>query len=346
MKICQIMLAKDFGGAERYYVDLSSKLAARGHELIAISHAGSVAGRLLQATPGIEHYAVSVLGSWDPFIVQKISAILARHQPEVVQAHLARGAHIAGKATAKLQIPLLAHTHNFIKLKYYKQVDTFIPATRAQYDYLLAHGITAEKIRLIRNFSAFPPVAEIKPRKEVKTLVSHGRFVHKKGFDLLLQALARLADRQINLRLAGEGPERENLEKLMAQHNLQDRVQLAGWQDNVRDFLLPGDLFVLPSRDEPFGIAVLEAMACGLPIVAARCQGPGEVLDESCAWLCEPGNADALLAALERAINDPAGRTARARAALKLYKDKYFIEKIIPQFEETYQQTIARFAVG
>ena len=341
MKICQIMLAKGFGGAERYYVDLAIVLAERGHDVLAISHQGSPAAKMLAEIPGIQAHCVTVLGKWDPFIAGKIRTIIAEHKSEGVQAHLARGAFIAGKITRKMHIPLFAHTHNLIKLKYYKNVDKFIVSTNVQSQYLIDKGITADKIQLIRNFSAFKPVSATQCRQSVQKIVAHGRFVHKKGFDILLRSLAAIPNDNVELHIAGDGPERESMLTLARQLELKDKVYFPGWQNNIRNFLLQGDLFVLPSREEPFGIALLEAMACGIPMISTLCHGPLEILDETVAYLCKPDNVESLAQAMKTAIQDGMGRTAKAQTALTLFQQHYAIDKAANQFEALYRQTSA-----
>ncbi len=334
------MLTKGFGGAERYYIDLTTALAERGHDVLAISHSGSISEKILNKISGVNQRSVSVLGKWDPFIARKVLDIVADNGAALIQAHLARGAFIAGKVTHKLNIPLLVHTHNFVNLKYYKNVDKFIPCTKAQYQYLIDNGITADKIRLIQNFSAFNPVDNISCNRSIKKIVAHGRFVHKKGFDLLIKSFANIQNNDMALFIAGDGPERASTIRLASRLNLQDRVHFPGWQNDIRRFLLQGDLFILPSRDEPFGIALLEAMSCGIPVVSTKCHGPIEILDESVAYLCEIDSVASLTQAIKTAVADPQGRLSKAQAALALFQEHYAIDKAVIEFEALYTQAL------
>lgn len=336
MKICVIMLARKFGGAERFYVDLTNDLARRGHDILAISNARSKAALQLENLTNINRASVRVLGPWDPLAPRKILKLVRAFTPEVIQTSLSRAAHLAGPAARRLNIPLVAHTHDFVDLKYFKNTDVFTPTTAAQRDYLLSEGIPADGVRWIPNFSSISPVTAIQPRDNMTKIVALGRFVHKKGFDMLLRSFSRLAIDNIHLYLAGDGAERRRLMGLATSLNLGNKVRFAGWQDDVRSFLLQGDLFVLPSRYEPFGIAVLEAMACGIPIVATKCHGPVEILDDRSAWLCD-ANEDALTDALRTAINDPDGRRQRARAAWTSFRERYAADVVVPKFESLYE---------
>ena len=337
MKICVIMLARKFGGAERFYVDLTTALARRGHDILAVSHAGSEVGRRLENIKNLQCRSVRVLGPWDPLAPGKIYRLVQAHGSQIIQTSLGRAAHLAGRAAYKLKVPLIAHTHDFVDLKYFKRATAFTPTTAAQRDYLISRGIPANRIRLITNFSTFEPVSEVQSNDEVTKIVAHGRLVHKKGFDLLLRAFSHLADDNIHLYLAGDGRERQRLVNLAASLNLDNKVHFVGWQDDIRRFLLQGDLFVLPSRYEPFGIALLEAMACGIPVVATKCHGPLEIVDDDSAWLSDIDNEEALTDAMRAAINDPEGRRRRAQTAWTLFQDRYATDKVITKFESLYE---------
>ena len=336
MKICVVMLAKKFGGAERFYVDLTNGLARRGHDVLAISNVRSKAALRLEKRANLYRESIRVLGPWDPLAPWKIHRLVREFAPDVIQTSLSRASHLAGPAARRFKIPLVAHTHDFVDLKYFRNADIFTPTTGAQRDYLLSEGIAADGVRWIPNFSSLAPVAGVQCNENVTKIVALGRFVHKKGFDLLLRAFSRVAGNDFRLYLAGDGAERRRLMDLAAALNLGNKVIFAGWQDDVRGFLLQGDLFVLPSRYEPFGIAVLEAMACGIPIIATKCHGPVEILDNDSAWLCN-ADEDALTGALNTAISDPDGRQRRAQAAWTLFRERYAADKVVPRFESLYE---------
>ena len=149
--------------------------------------------------------------------------------------------------------------------------------------------------------------------------------MHKKGFDVLLHAVAHAAAQGATFRLeiGGDGPERASLQALAGRLGIEDRVTFCGWIDDVAAFLADADLFVLPSRVEAFGIVVLEAMACGVPIVATRLSGPLEILGEDTALLVPSDDPAAMAAAMAAAFAAPDAAEARARAALASFKANY-----------------------
>ncbi|MGH8121042.1 MAG: glycosyltransferase [Gammaproteobacteria bacterium] len=344
MKITQVMLSKGFGGAERYFVDLSLAQGKLGHEVQVICHKNFTQISRLRAAPGLHIDTVAPLGWWDLLARRRIGSAIARHRPEVVQAHLARGAFMAGKTCTRLNIPLVVKLHNYVDLKYYSHADCLIATTADQKNWLLDHGIASGNISVIPNFSSLQPVPVVTTSgKEELTIAAYGRLVRKKGFHVLLRAFRSLLDtgKKAVLRIGGDGPERRALAALCMQLGLDQHVQFWGWVEDVRAFAQTADLFVLPSLDEPFGIALLEMMALGMPIVATRTQGPMEILDDDCAWLIAAGDVTALASALIDAADHGSKRTARAMQALHVFRTRYAESVVVPQIVSLYQSLIA-----
>lgn len=334
------MFSKGFGGAERYFVDLTRALAGRGHAVQAICHEAFSRLAELRAIPNVHSETVSPLGWWDMFAGHRLCSLIARQRPEVVQAHLARAAYLAGKCCARLRVPLVVKTHNYVDMKYYSRVQCFIATTEDQERYLQEQGVDSGRIRVIPNFSSLPAMAGITTAPgPVVNIASYGRLVRKKGFHVLIEAMRilRVAGVQARLHLGGDGPERRSLQRLVERHQLDRQVVFHGWIDDVREFAHAADIFVLPSLDEPFGIVVLEMMALGKPIVATRTQGPLEILDDSTAWLVAPGEAEELANALRAAISREQERTGKAARALDLFREKYTEDVVVPQLVSVYE---------
>ncbi len=330
------MLARGFGGAERLFVDMCLSFAEAGQQVQAICQTDSKSAALLSKHPEVKLQTISVLGAWDPFAKRTIRRLLEQHGSQIVQAHLARGAFLAGQACKKAGLPLVVTTHNYIDIKYYKYVTVLVPPTRDQYTYYLGKGIEAERMKIINHFSPIDPLEKtVNSNPTTLHIVTLGRLVRKKGYHVLLEAFARLGalvDRKCVLHIGGTGPEQQSLRAQINALGLEDKVNMVGWVDDVAGFLQKGDLFVIPSLDEPFGIVVLEAMAIGLPIVSSDCQGPREILDEDIAWLSKKGDADSLAMALHKACADHKERVRKSENARQRFKQMYSKQAVIPEF--------------
>ncbi len=340
MKITQLMLATGFGGAERYFVDLSSLLAEDGHKLQVICHRDFQEINRLTGIPGITVVSFSVAGWWDIVSLSKMRKAIERFEPDIVHAHLARGAYMAGKICKKNKIPLVVKTHNYVDLKYYKNVDVFITTTKDQQQYLFREGIPPEKTKVIPNFSRLPAVKAVSHHvNKPLVIASCGRMVEKKGFHILLKAFSKVIESgpQVSLRLGGDGKEKNDLQRLSEDLGINDHVEFCGWVDSISDFLEKADIFVLPSLDEPFGIIMLEAMAKGKPLISTRTQGPSEILDEETSYLVETGSVDALAKALIIAISDKDGRLKKAEKALCVFNKAYSENVVVPNIVQVYE---------
>ncbi len=145
-------------------------------------------------------------------------------------------------------------------------------------------------------------------------IVACGRLHRQKGFDLLLRAFARQRDTDLTLAILGEGPERGRLEALARELGLGARLAMPGFVENPWAWIARASLFVLPSRWEGFGSILVEAMACGAPVVAADCEyGPREIVDDGeTGLLVRVDDAESLAQGIHRVLADPAlaGRLA------------------------------------
>lgn len=120
------------------------------------------------------------------------------------------------------------------------------------------------------------------PEKRDKTICSVGSLKKAKGFDILLKAFSMALPHipGYNLVIYGEGPERDNLQKLISELGIEDKVQMPGQSREIIKKISKASLFVLSSRHEGMPNALMEAMACGLPCIAANCpMGPAELLE-------------------------------------------------------------------
>lgn len=139
-------------------------------------------------------------------------------------------------------------------------------------------------------------------------IVACGRLHRQKGFDLLLRAFAALGETDLALAILGDGPERGDLEALARELGLGARLMMPGFVENPWAWMARAAAFVLPSRWEGFASVLVEAMACGTPVVAADCDfGPREIVrDGETGLLARADDAESLAAAIRRVLSDPA----------------------------------------
>ncbi len=187
--------------------------------------------------------------------------------------------------------------------------------------------------------AALTPAAP-RPRR---SLVAMGRLTQQKGFDLLLQAFARLADRHPEwiLTILGEGELRTELESLRQSLGLSERVYLPGLVNNPYEVLMQADIFVMSSRFEGFGNVLIEAMACGLAVISTDCpSGPNEIIRDGVDGILVPNqDVDALAAAMDRLMSDEAQRKRLSVRAIEAV-ERFSLEKIMGMWEKLLAQVV------
>jgi glycosyltransferase involved in cell wall biosynthesis len=190
--------------------------------------------------------------------------------------------------------------------------------------------------------------AQLGEAPETPCLLVAANLVQRKGVDVLLAAVAALAPRsRCALWVAGDGPERAALEAASARLGIAERVRFLGRRSDVPDLLEACDVFVLPSRQEGLGVAALEAMARGRPVVASAIGGLGEiVIPEQTGLLVPPGDAAVLAAALERLLADPALARRLGSAGAARVAEHFLAEQMVSAYEALYREILAERTAG
>ena len=344
MKIAQVMLGSGFGGAERSFVDTTLSMAEKGHDVLAICHSEFIKIDLLQGQKNITVKTVSSPSEINVFAVRKIAKYIKEFQPEIIHTQLKRAAALTGKAV-KNSFPIVSKLHNYVDLKKYKYTHTIVGTTEDQRQHALKQNWPEDRLTVIPNFSKLVPAEAVTKREGNKIqILSYGRFVHKKGFDVLMKALKKLLDDfyDIELNIHGQGDEEASLKALQKELAISgENLKINGWLDDISGSLDACDIFALPSRDEPFGIVMIEAMSRGTTLVSTKTQGPRQVLDDSNAYLVEIDDVDSLYNGLKSAIDNPEEAFKRASNGLQLYKEQYYKEVVVEKLEKLYKQVIS-----
>lgn len=201
-----------------------------------------------------------------------------------------------------------------------KRLDVIIGVSKAIVEILEKRY--KKKVYLIPNGVNLEVFKKIELQKEQNSLVSVGRVVGWKGFDLVIKALNSLPN--FSYKIVGDGPYLETLKKMAKEMGLEDRVYFLGEknQEEIAELLNKSNVFILPSIGlEAFGIVILEAMACGLPVVASRNGGIVDIIEDGVnGYLFEIGDINGLILAIKRAMLD---EKRVSETGFRMVKEKY-----------------------
>ncbi len=322
MKILHIINTLGMGGAERLLLDLAPRIIARGDRILilVLSPKGDRYGSQLRLAGAEVRYCRSK-HIWSPKVVLEIAGELRRWDPDVVHVHLYPSVLWASLCNSRLSRALWMLTeHNtrrrgmgfpfllMIERWIYRRYDRIIAISEAVKEGLIARLDDARvRITVIPNGVDLARFEYCSGRpfpanNEVFSLLMVARFTRQKDQATILRALFTLPPRFCCVFL-GDG---ETLPELASQAKalgLEDRVEFAGARIEVPDFMARANAYVQSSHWEGFGIAAVEAMAAGLPVIASAVPGLAEVV-EGAGLLFPPGNAAALAGTIESLAAD------------------------------------------
>ena len=266
------------------YIAHMKALACLGVEQTLLCRAGDNLERLARES-GIPVRTWRPLTSALPRLSPGFAGIVKELAPDIIHTRLLSAAGIAGTWRSKLGIPIVATFDKPGKAKYYKNIDRYISCASWLKQYMAEQeGLPAARIDVVHNPADTARFAGRESnRNEARALLNiaddeilisgMGIYIHRKGFDVLLRAFAKLRPEGKKLRLAligGGGDQRETYLKMAGELGIRDKLILPeSFVKDVRPWLWASDIFVMPSREEGFSIALLEGLAAELPTVVS-----------------------------------------------------------------------------
>lgn len=343
MRITQVILSKQLGGAERHVVDLSNELAKRHDVRVILKKPSRRYARL--------EYGGNIASLLDrPVAVREVGRFFRNHEiarhirsfrPDIIHTHLGD----AGKALRRVrtQTPLVATLHGKYKDKCYRAHDSLICVADWQRrtispDYrgevvtipnFIPDRETVARARIdaLREKHGIPPGALV--------IGAVGRLSPEKGYDLLLRAFKQASLSDAVLMLVGDGPLRQELVAAAPPN-----VIFTGWQADPWPYHNLFDVLAMPSRSEAFGIAILEAMRAGTPVISTRAEGPSEILADGSGILVDIDDAEGMAEALRRLASSAGLRRDLAEKGRKK-TTAYNIGSVVPRIEALYREMVS-----
>ncbi|NJB68663.1 rhamnosyl/mannosyltransferase [Desulfobaculum xiamenense] len=368
------------GGIENFVADLAREQVRGGDEVMVLAHGDRpFAPPLTEVIHGVLVRRVRTFGTLvhtplSPGFGWELARALRSFRPDVVHAHVPNVSAF-WMLLARKSIPLVLHWHSDVVpsahdaglRRLYAPYAVFERMLLERADAVIATSApymqTSAALRRVRGKCRVVPLGVAPERVEfslrerdgagrgrVPMVLAVGRFAYYKGFEHLVHAMRGLEDAR--LVIAGDGPMRGRVEALVDALELGCRVSLPGRvsDEELRRHWSEATVFCLPSieRTEAFGVAMVEAMAYGLPVVSTDIPGSGVGFVNHhgvTGLVVPPGDASALADAIGTLLDDAAGREAMGRAARKRFDEFFHIGPVRESVSDVYGELLGHVAM-
>ena len=351
LRVCHLIGSLQYGGAERQVVNLLNHLPFEARFVLEIG-CPATEGLHLALGADVIRASLPVRLRRLPLDIVRMARLLCRWRIDVLHTHMYWANLIGALAGRLADIPVVVtseHGKNNWKMGRHRWLERRLISPLVDLRICVSEdirqlrrdvdGVPAEKLAYLPNGTNLPTL-DARPDNRTPVLGSVGRLVEAKDYRTLIEAAARLHDSGMDFHLCivGDGPERADLERVIAAHELGGVVELVGAQSDVPSWLRGFDVFVLSSIREGQPLALLEAMAHGLPIVATRVGGiPSTVEDGVEAALVGPGRPEELAATLQALLYDRQRRETLGRNARLRAERDFSIEAVATRYAQVYQ---------
>jgi N-acetyl-alpha-D-glucosaminyl L-malate synthase BshA len=365
-----------YGGSGVVATELGIELAARGHQVHFITYQQPF--RLTGREVGIFFHEVAVttypLFQYPPYdlaLASRMAEVAEFYGLDLLHVHYAIP-HSVSALLAKqmlavrgVRLPFITTLHG-TDITLVGQDPGYLPITKFGIEQ--SDGVTSisqdlkdttvssfgvqREIEVIRNFvncDVYKPDEAIRRERrsryandDEKIIIHLSNFRRVKRVGDVVEVFARIArELPAKLMLIGDGPDRSIAEHLATHHGIQDRIHFLGKQDTVQELLPLGDLMLMPSEMESFGLAALEGMACGLPCIATRVGGVPELVEHGVNGLLYPvGDVAGMAHGAVEILSNQSRLETMGTAARKTAQDKFCTSRIIPMYERYYEQVL------
>ena len=356
------------GGAETVFIELASRLSTQKYRsLVVIRGKGWVWEELRRR--GMEPVLLDAKGSFNWRYLARLRRLIRSEGVNLVQSHLLGSNVYSSLAGLLTGTPVVATFHGSVDIGDKERLmgakfalinagaDVVIAVSKQLREDIIGRTpLRANRTRVIYNgidTSAFRRPRSRTLREKFGwpgnaiVIGSLGNIRPAKGYDILLRAAARLqkSPRPYRFVIAGQGKGDlyEKLLSLRDELGLKESVRFLGFIDDAGDFLANIDLFLSSSVSEGLPLSAIQAMAANLPLIATRCGGYEELIqDHENGWLVEVGNPDAIADAIDSLTRDTRLQAALGKQARRHVVETYDIRVMLTAYENIYDRLLAR----
>ena len=373
MRIAHIIKVTRISGAERHLLFLLEGLRKRGVDahLIILVERGQPMDNMVEAAElrGIPVSRLTIRRDYDLLLLWRLRRALRQIKPDIAHTHLIH-ADLLGFPAARLARVkrVVSSRHNDdafrfrtrwrrIHRRLWRWLDAGIAISAAMKQFALeVEDAPADKVSVVLYGIEYRWLndediatarhqlrAELNLPPDAQLLGLACRLVEQKGIPYALEALRRIRSDfpRAHLVIAGDGEKAGELRRLASSLGVADRVCWLGWRADAADLMVAFDVFLLPSLHEGFGLVLLEAMSCRVPIIASRVGAiPEIVVDGETGILVEPRNVDQLAKAMTRLLKDRALRKYMGLLGAARLEEHFSVERMVDDTIAVYERLV------
>ena len=365
IKVLHLVEDLKIGGLERVIESIVTGLDKDRYdaEVWCLVRGGQIADELIDM-----EVSVKILGMksyYNPLRVAALSQLMRKEKIEILHTHGYFASTFGRLAAILARVPIIiTHVHSTY-YGYSKRnllierflsffTDKIVCVSMAVQKFVLeVEGINEKKTLVIYNGVEDLGVREAKSEVSRKSfgisdsdivVITVASLTPHKGHSVLIDAMHILSQEYQSLRflIVGDGPLRNDLAEYVKRLGLSQNIIFTGLRKDIYSLLRLSDIFVLPSLErEGLGIAMIEAMACGLPVIGTRLGGIPELIEENVnGFLVTPGNPEELAVAVEKLISDKTARERMGRMGRRIFEKKFTVTKMTESIESLYDELI------
>jgi glycosyltransferase involved in cell wall biosynthesis len=346
------------GGAETVFLQTATRLdPARFQATAVVGGTGWLEKQLLKS--GLPPHVVPAKGSFNVRYLSTLLRLAREYRSDAIVAHLYGSSIYASLAGIALSIPVISVLHGqsdvpdterfasfkativrrasrkviFVSERLQDHLKPKLRLTAAQCA-VIPNGVDTEVFRPVRDRSLR---VELGLPDDTALIGAIGNVRPPKGYEVLLRATRAMLDRsrRFHLIIAGDRANAlgRELAELKLELGLESHVTFLGLRSDVSRLLNNLDVFVLSSHTEGFSIACIEAMACGVPVVATRSGGPEQILEGEAGLLVPTGDPESLALAIERVISSQEFAATLTERSMKRVQERYSLNTMLSHYE-------------
>lgn len=327
MKILHTLHWIQFAGTEKVCVDLCNEMS-KGHHVCLLSH-DKIRPYISDAVELIDFNFEK--NRHNPLFLYQTAQLLEKIAPDIIHCHNTKEIEVMKYAQIfmRKKIPIIATKHTLQYKKKYNLADVCVAILEDTKQLLKQESI------IIKNGMAYKTPSKI-ARPDPFYIVLTGRLDKMKGFDIAIEALA-LLNFNFECHIFGEGEEKEALQQQINSLQLQDKVFLKGFTQQVNSVLHSCDLHIIPSRFEPYGLVAIDAIYYAPLMISSRTGICEQILPEALKF----DNEAPTLAAKINEAHSHYAEFVNLFEQIKAMKDRFSIEKMTDRYLDAYKELIA-----